>query len=287
MSNLKTNINWMLHDHCTSECTYCPIRFRGGELPRGILEYMEVTKKIIDHYDALGRKIDWTFGGGEPLDMFDFPMMLKLCKERGGTIDLTTNGGRLWLDWWAIEPHIDTLHLSYHYWQNPNLIRFIIQAFQKAGKHIDIMVPMRPNYFDEDLARALAVESEFNIVVSKCVLYKEAEQAIGMYPYTEEQLRIMRGEELVQEYNHEQETTFGERHEERVNANPSYTGMLCNLGIEKLTISHTGWVRGSNCNSPLFGNIWNGTLGLPIGPERCVMMACVDGSDQQITKFSH
>ena len=108
-----------------------------------------------------------------------------------------------------------------------------------------------------------------------------------MYPYTEEQLRIMRGEELVQEYNHEQETTFGERHEERVNANPSYTGMLCNLGIEKLTISHTGWVRGSNCNSPLFGNIWNGTLGLPIGPQRCVMMACVDGSDQQITKFSH
>jgi len=286
MSNLKTNINWMLHDHCTSECTYCPIRFRGGELPRGILEYMEVTKKIIDHYNALGRKIDWTFGGGEPLDMFDFPMMLKLCKEQGGTIDLTTNGGRLWLDWWAIEPHIDTLHLSYHYWQNPNLIRFIIQAFQKAGKHIDIMVPMRPNYFDDDLARALAVESEFNIVVSKCVLYKEAEQAIGMYPYTEEQLRIMRGEELVQEYNHEQETTFGERHEERVNANPSYTGMLCNLGIEKLTISHTGWVRGSNCNSPLFGNIWNGTLGLPTGPERCVMMACVDGSDQQITKFS-
>ena len=286
MSNLRTYINWMLHDHCTSECTYCPTRFRGGEVPRGILEYMEVTRKIIDHYDSLGRKIDWTFGGGEPLDMFDFPMMLKLCKERGGNIDLTTNGGKLWLDWWAIEPHIDSLHLSYHYWQNPNLIRFIIQAFQKARKHIDIMVPMRPNYFDEDLARALAVESEFNIVVSKTVLYKEAEQAIGMYAYTEEQLRIMRGEQLVQEYNHEQETTFGERHEERVNANPSYTGMLCNLGIEKLTISHTGWVRGSNCNSPLLGNVWDGSFSPPTTPTTCVMLACIDGSDQQITKFN-
>ena len=285
MSNLRTYINWMLHDHCTSECTYCPTRLRGGELPRGILEYMEVTKQIIDHYDILGRKIDWTFSGGEPLDMFDFPMMLKLCKERGGNIDLTTNGGKLWLDWWAIEPHIDSLHLSYHYWQNPKLIGFIIQAFQKAGKHIDIMVPMRPNYFDEDLARALAVESEFNIVVSKTVLYKEAEPSIGMYAYTEEQLRIMRGETLVQEYIHEQETTFGQRQEEQVSANPSYTGMLCNLGIEKLTISHTGWVRGSNCNSPLFGNIWNGTVSLPTAPERCVMMACIDGSDQQITKF--
>ena len=286
MSNLRTYINWMLHDHCTSECTYCPTRFRGGEIPRGILEYMEVTQKIIDHYDSLGRKIDWTFSGGEPLDMFDFPMMLKLCKERGGNIDLTTNGGKLWLDWWAIEPHIDSLHLSYHYWQNPNLIRFIIQAFQKAGKHIDIMVPMRPNHFDSDLKRALDIETEFNIVVSKNVLYKEAEQAIGMYDYTEQQLRIMRGEELVQEYNHEQETTYGERFEERINANPSYTGQLCNLGIERLTISHTGWVRGSNCNSPLFGNIWNGTLGLPTSPSQCVMMACIDASDQQITKFS-
>ena len=286
MSNLRTYINWMLHDHCTSECTYCPTRLRGGEVPRGILEYMDVTQKIIDHYDSLGRKIDWTFSGGEPLDMFDFPMMLKLCKESGGNIDLTTNGGKLWLDWWAIEPHIDSLHLSFHYWQNPNLIRFIIQAFQKAGKHIDVIVPMRPNYFDEDLTRALAVESEFNIVVSKTVLYKEAEQSIGMYPYTENQLRIMRGEELVQEYNHEQETTFGERFEQQINSNPSYTGMLCNLGIERLTISHTGWVRGSNCNSPLFGNIWNGTLGLPTGPSQCVMMACIDGSDQQITKFS-
>ena len=98
MSNLRTRIDWMLHDHCTSQCSYCPTRFYGGETPKGILEYMEVTKKIIDHYNSLDRKIDWIFNGGEPLEMFDFPMMLKLCKESGGTIDLTTNGGKLWLD---------------------------------------------------------------------------------------------------------------------------------------------------------------------------------------------
>jgi organic radical activating enzyme len=144
-------------------------------MPRGILEYMEVTKKIINHYDSLDRKIDWFFDGGEPLDMFDFPMMLKLCKERGGNIDLKTNGGKLWLDWWAIEPHIDSLHLSYHYWQNPNLIRFIIQAFQKANKPINVIVPIRPDHFNEDIQRATDVETEFNIVVSKTVLYIEAD----------------------------------------------------------------------------------------------------------------
>lgn len=286
MSNLRTHISWMLHDHCTSECSYCPTRFRGGDIPRGILEYMAVTKKIIDHYNSLDRKIDWAFNGGEPLDMFDFPMMLKLCKEQGGNIDLTTNGGKLWLDWWAIEPHIDQLHLTYHYWQNPKLIQFIIQTFKKANKHIDITVPIRPNYFDEDLKRALDVEAEFNLVVSKSVLYNEADPVGGMFPYTEQQLRIMRGEDLVQAQQYYEETTFQERYEDKIKENPVYTGFLCNVGIEKLVISHLGWMSGSNCNDKPLGNVWSENMQLPLGPHKCGMRACIDGSDQQITKFS-
>lgn len=285
MSNLRTQISWMISDHCTANCTYCPTRFRGGELPRNILEYLDVTTKMIDHYDSLGRKIDWAFNGGEPLDMFEFPMILKLCKERGGNIDLTTNGGRLWLDWWAIEPHVDQLHLTYHYWQNPKLIQFIIQAFQKANKHIDIMVPIRPDYFDEDLKRALDIEAEFNLVVSKTVLYNEADPVGGMFPYTEQQLRIMRGEELVQEQQYYEETTFQERYEDKIKENPVYTGYLCNVGIEKLVISHLGWMSGSNCNDKPLGNIWT-NMQLPSAPHKCGMRACVDGSDQIITKFS-
>ena len=298
---MRTQINWMLHNYCTSECSYCPTRLRGGSIPRGILEYIEVTTQLIDHYELLDRKIDWSFNGGEPLDMFDFPMMLKLCKERGGIIDLTTNGGKLWLDWWAIEPYIDTIHLSYHYWQNPNLIQFIIQAFQKSGKKIDIVVPIRPTYFDVDLKRALDVESKFNIVVSKSVLYKEADQSLGMYKYEDYQLRIMHGEELVEKHKHDQKITFSERFKEKLDANPSFTGQLCNLGIEKLNISPEGWVRGSNCNTTQFGNIWVNNakvvsdaekaqrnlnkLQLPTTPAQCVMTSCIDESDQQITKF--
>ena len=340
---MKTQINWMLHNYCTSECSYCPTKLRGGETPRGILEYIEVTQQLIDHYNSLGRKIDWAFNGGEPLDMFDFPMMLKLCKDNGGTIDLTTNGGKLWLDWWAIEPHIDILHLSYHYWQNPNLIKFIIQAFQKANKPIDISVPIRPNFVDEDMQRALDIEIEFNIIVSKNVLYNEADQSAGMFPYTEKQLRIMRGEiiieepvieepiieepiieepiieeliiipkrikikpiyvpnELVEEQQYFKNTTFQERYENKILENPVYTGVLCNVGIEKLTITHSGWVTGSACNDRPLGNIWTNNLApvsdaekqqnilnklrLPTTPQICGMRACTNKLDQLITKF--
>lgn len=283
---MRTQISWMLSDHCTSECTYCPTRFRGGPIPRGILEYMDITGILINHYASFGRKIDWTFGGGEPLDMFDFPMMLKLCKDHDGTITLHTNGGKLWMDWWALEPRIDSLHLSYHYWQNPKLINFIIQTFQKTSKHINVIVPIRPTHFNDDLQRALDIESEFNIIVSKATLYNGADPIGGMFPYTEQQLRIMRGEDLVQVQKYFEQTTFQERHADTINNNPVYTGMLCNTGIEKLSISHDGWVAGSACNNRYLGNIWNGSLQLPTTPHRCGMLACIDSSDQQITKFT-
>ena len=271
-------------------------------MPRGILEYMEVTKKIIDHYDLLDRQIDWFFDGGEPLDMFDFPMMLKLCKERGGNIDLKTNGGKLWLDWWAIEPHIDSLHLSYHYWQNPNLIRFIIQSFQKANKPINVIVPIRPNHFNEDMQRAKDVETEFNIVVSKTVLYIEADNSIGMFPYTQKQLRTMSGDvgtesgitgnkkrvfknKLVKEQKFFKDNNFKERNEIKVLENPSYSGMLCNAGIERLIISHNGWATGSWCNDKSFGSIWDKDFVFPVAPHSCGMQVCSNDQDRAITKF--
>jgi MoaA/NifB/PqqE/SkfB family radical SAM enzyme len=250
-----------------------------------IEKYLYFAQTAIDHYKSLGRDINWAFNGGEPLEMFDFPMLLKLCKDNGGTIDLTTNGGKLWMDWWAIEPHIDTLHLSYHYWQNPKLINFIIEIFQKKNKSIDVMVPIRPDFFDEDLDRALEIESKYKFIVSKTVLYTMADPIAGMFPYTAQQLRIIRGEELVQEQQHYIDTTFQDRYEERIENNPVYTGMWCNAGIECLSISHQGWASGSHCNDKPLGNIWSNQFVLPTSPHVCGMQACISSSDQAITKF--
>ena len=286
MSNLKTRISWSLNNHCKAECSYCPIHLRGGEEPRHITDYLTVTEKIINHYKNLGRTIDWTFNGGEPLDMFDFPQLIKLCKDNSGTIDLTTNGGKLWLDWWAIEPHVDTLRLSYHYWQNPKLIHFILDAFTVKNKTVDVMVPIRPDYFDEDLSRALEIEKKYKFVVSKTALYNHASQNGGLFPYTDQQLRIIRGEELIEEKNHFEETTFKERVEEKIAVSPSFTNIPCNVGIETLNISHVGSVSGSNCNTLHLGNIWDVSFQLPNGPTPCRMIVCVDQNDQQITKFT-
>jgi len=303
---MRTEILWNLNNFCKSQCTYCPTRFWGGETPHHISEYLEVTQKIISHYSLLGRKIDWKFNGGEPLDMFDFPMMLKLCKENEGSILLNSNGGRMWLDWWAIEPHVDTLNLTYHYWQKPALIKFILDTFKNKNKNVNVNVPIRPDYFEEDIQRALDVESEHGIYVGKSVLYNEADPSAGMFQYTPKQLAIMYGIEFVEpvteiekkeeiekieavplvvEQKNFEETTFKERFEEKMAANLGYTGMLCNSGIEYLSISHDGWATGSSCNNRPLGNIWDVNFLLPNDPHTCTMMHCISPRDQQITKF--
>jgi hypothetical protein len=304
---MRTEIFWSLNNFCKAQCTYCPSKFWGGDTPHHISDYLEITKKIIDHYTSLGRKIDWEFNGGEPLDMFDFPMLLKLCKEQDCNIILNSNGGKIWLDWWAIEPHVDVLNLTYHYWQKSTLIKFILDIFKSKNKIINVKVPIRPDFFEEDMQRALSLEHEYEITVGKIVLYNHADQAAGMFPYTNNQLAIISGIKfvdtpveiektedtidivetlpLVIEKKHFEKTTFKERFEEKMAANLGYTGMLCNSGIEFLSISHEGWATGSACNNRPLGNIWDPNFVLPNDPHTCSMMHCISPRDQKITKF--
>lgn len=287
MTTLTTKVFWQLTNHCSAGCTYCPTKFWGGEKHRELKDYLDATTTIINNYKLAGRNIDWHFTGGELLEVFDFPAVLKLCKESGGTISIETNGGTLWLDWWAIEPHVDSLHLTYHYWQNPNLIRFIIQAFQGKNKNFKITVPVRPDFFDDDVNRGKAVNDEFQIQVNYQTLYEEADTNFGMFKYSIPQLEFLFGKQWVEDNVNkpDQPSTVAERFEHQIAISPSFTGKLCNVGIEYIHISPEGWVSGSSCNNSPLGNLYNGSLSLPTAASICKMQACINGSDQQITKF--
>ena len=290
MDNLTTKISWNLHDYCKSECSYCPVSLRGGPLHPETPEYLQVAQTIIQSYSDIGRRLEWEISGGEPLDMNDIVTILKYLRENGDKLSLHTNGGKLWMDWWAIEPYVDVLRLSYHYWQNPSLINFIIDTFITKNKIIDVIVPMRPDYFDEDLTRALEIENTHKIIVSKAILYNNASYDAGMFPYTENQLAIISGKvaeesPLVELKKHFEDTTWDDRYQEKHKSNPSYSGMMCNAGIERLNIGPQGWVSGSDCNNLPLGNIWHTGWKPPTLSQKCGMISCVSPSDQQITKF--
>lgn len=214
--NNKTKIYWSLHDYCQSRCSYCPQTFWGGDSPKEISMYIDFTKRAINHYNNLGRSIEWFFSGGEPLDFHDFPELLKLCKENGGSVDLTTNGGKMWMDWWAIEPHVDNLNLTYHYWQKPNLIKFILETFFAKNKKVNISVPIRPDFFKDDMARIQEIEKDFDIHVHRQVLYNNADSRLGMYEYNPRQLRIINGEEIFNYNDYDQKIKDDEEEQRKI-----------------------------------------------------------------------
>ena len=288
MSKPITNIGWQVTDYCTGGCSYCHAKNWGGPEPRDIKDYIRVTEKLIKHYTSIGRTIHWNFDGGDPLEIFEFPKVLKMCKEADGEIILNTAGGKLWLDWWAWEPYVDHLNLTFHYWQNPNLIKFVIQNFKAKNKTFNVSVPIRHDYFDADIERADAIASELGIGINKTPLYVDGQQWAGLHKYTDEQLEVFFGKKVVVEKIEEREMTFVQRFEKVANSSPVYSGWLCNVGIDKLNIGATGWTSGSDCNNDPMGNIFDegiNEIKLPNGPQMCKMQSCMSDADQLITKF--
>lgn len=308
MENFKTSIFWNLHDYCRAECSYCPVQYSGGGLHPETKDYIQVINTIVNAYTAAGRTIDWFIDGGEPLDMDDIVTILKLCRTNGTSLMLSTNGGKLWVDWWAIEPYVDSLKLTYHYWQNPALMKYIIDTFREKGKPIEVLVPIRPGeHFRSDITRATALESECNFYVSKTLLYKEADQTAGLFPYTHEDLnkiyfwnlpfkdRIRQPQANPADINtfspeakakvKFDSSTWDTRYQEKHQTSPKFTGQLCNAGVERLHIGHLGWVSGSCCGNQSMGNIWQSGWYPSISPQKCSMLSCAVEFDRTITKF--
>jgi organic radical activating enzyme len=300
MNKLITNIIWQLSNHCTAECSYCPINLRGGEYPEENWDYVKIANLIVDHYNnKLNRNIDWTFDGGEPLDLHNIARILKTAKADSNSVTLHSNGGKLWMDWWAIEPYVDTLNLSYHYWQKLELIKYIADIFKEKNKRLILKMPVRPDFFDEDMERVNVTERDLKITVTKVVLYNNASSGGGMFKYSKEQLMILSGIKpsqisktseqkinLIKEKKDFETKPYDQRLQEKINSSPSYLGKLCNVGIEKLRISYNGYVNGSNCNNQPLGNIWQEGWIPPAGPQVCAMTACMNPEDRKITKFT-
>lgn len=283
MNNLYTKVDWIINSYCKSDCSYCPIELKGANLPKEIKEYLHIARVLIEHYSSLSRLINWRIDGGEPLDMNDIVTLLKFCREQGNSIELCTNGGKLWIDWWAIEPYVDRLNLTYHYWQNPNLIKYIIDTFVGKNKPININVPIRHDHFDEDLERALAIQRNHKIVVGKHQLYHKARQDMGSHPYTNDQISIMKGVKIVEPI--ETKPINWEIQKKVYQQAPSFNGMMCMYGIEYLHINQDGWVKGGHCNNIYLGNIWHVDWKPPFSAAKCGMTNCLDPFDQTITKF--
>jgi len=284
MANFYTDIYWQLSNHCTAECSYCPIRFREGSYPEESWDYIKIVNLLTNHYNNnLQRIIKWNFDGGEPLDLHNIVRILNTAKANTNHITLNTNGGKLWIDWWAIEPVVDNLILTYHYWQNPKLINYIIDLFKNKNKSLTIKIPIRPNFFDIDIQRCETLEKEKQIAVTKILLFTGEYMNGTRYFYTQDQLEKITDSTIP---NLSILKNINVDLKNLTDTNLSYLGKYCNAGIERLYISYLGFVNGSMCRNITLGNIWLENWKPPMQPQICGMMNCTDPNDRQITKFT-
>lgn len=279
-----TEVYWTLHTYCSKQCYYCPKKFWGNNEPRHFEEYINAAKKVINHFNNLGRIINWTFDGGEPLEFFELPMLLKLCKETGGKITLHTNGGNSILPWLALKAYVDDVVLTYHHWQNSHLINYIVEQYITNNKKIKIIVPLRPEEFDNDLNKIKILKDKFNIQVEYQFLFKEADYYRGFLNYSIQDINQLKSKNEIDNYSNTIKLSWKDQFDKQINESPKYSGKKCMAGIEKLIIGAEGFISGSNCNNINMGNIFQTPMFLS-EPDICRSVACMSKDDQKITKF--
>lgn len=110
-------VNWMLHDRCTYDCSYCPPANK-----RGKDDWLKITfsKEFVDKLEARlieqgqNKNVIVHFTGGEPTVWPKFIELVDYINSKGWSVDITTNGSRS-LDWWKENAQkFNHISMSYH-----------------------------------------------------------------------------------------------------------------------------------------------------------------------------
>lgn len=103
---------------CNAHCKICDVGLGAGDgIARPLVEApiylpLPLLEKILDDELIAGRKIYINFLMTEPLLAPELPKMLELCKQRGHTVKITTNGFLLTKRTKEISPYVDNVQVS-------------------------------------------------------------------------------------------------------------------------------------------------------------------------------
>lgn len=110
-------VNWMLHDRCVYDCSYCPpSNKRGRDDWLKISFSKEFVDKLESHLNeqGLNENVVVHFTGGEPTVWPKFIELVDHINAKGWAVDMTTNGSRS-LAWWRENARkFNHISMSYH-----------------------------------------------------------------------------------------------------------------------------------------------------------------------------
>jgi MoaA/NifB/PqqE/SkfB family radical SAM enzyme len=317
LSNNYFLVNWMLHDKCTYDCSYCPPSNKAGDD-----EWLKIdfAKNFLDNLEQWiktkhpNKHVLFLLTGGEPTVWPKFVELIDHIRSKGWHISMSTNASRN-LRWWQEnQSKFFRLNISYHsehadHEEFMEKVNYINQ--ERSGHNLKINVMMNPRAWDKCLDILERLENcdppvSFDV---RPLQPNFGLQDINIDPYSLEQSTFIKDKDIAAKNlfkarrilikkipNLIQETScmgIYEDKKERVDPNQlimdgkaNFYGWECNIGIEQIFINSLGKVYGGTClQGPLLGNISKGDITWPETATVCQTKWCGCYTDILVSKW--
>jgi hypothetical protein len=242
---------------------------------------------------ALDRPVELSIAGGEPTLSPQLKPLIKLFKDRGHRVLLTSNGSRS-VDYWD-EIDLDYLCLSYHpSWAQDDWL-YKLEQLSKKFPRITARIMMDPDYWEQCLAmidfileKDLAVNLDPTRILdwgAAIITYDRLQEL-----WFDQQRTTRKIQELpdpVKIYaDTDQETRQSLPLSDFIRSGHNrFVGWQCNIGIDSLFVQFDGSIRKGNCEQDGYiGWLQDSDFQLPTEPTRCQVYLCHCGTDVKTAK---
>ena len=271
-------VDWMLHDKCTYDCSYCPPANKSGTDTLLDLETLnEMCDAIEEHAHSIDPtfKIHVLFTGGEPTVWKDFGELVNRVAARGWVISVNSNGSRSERWWEEYASKFIHIILSYHT-ESVDDDEFMnkLKICSKYSKtSVNLMLNTHPEYFDKAIQFSKRITTETNNIhlTHHRIQHNFGLQEINVPFYTNEQKNIISTLEdsYPQIYYNQLRSNFRVQYAdltteklntaELLNTNTAnFKDWMCHAGNEGIFIDANGKVLRATCRvGEELGNIKN------------------------------
>jgi len=302
-------VDWMLHDRCTYDCSYCP---PGNK--QGIDTWLNLStlKDFCDELEKHAANVDpntkilANFSGGEPTVWKHFPELLDALTQRGWLISISTNGSRS-INWWKENAHkLTRINLSYHTESvvDDEFLEKVRVCEEYSQTSVNIMLNPDPKFFGKavNFNKRVLAETAKAGVHNHQIQHNFGMQTIMVPYYTKVQKEIMatlpdrypavHPDQVHIRHNYFHSTIYG------VNKSTdgstlidkqlvNFENWICSAGIEGVFVDSAGRVSRGTCRmGGELGNIQEpNKINWPTTPVLCKKDWC--GCITDILKSKH
>lgn len=283
----QAEVHWNLNDNCTMGCEYCPSRYSGNTVHRGVEDYIRVVRKLQESRYKNAESIRWKLGGGEPLQFPGLGIMLTEIKKFPSYVRIDTSGGESWFDLLAIQDRVDHIRFTHHAWQNVSVLNFAIDFCKDYDKRLSVIVPLQPGKIKECREHIEELKSQ-GVETAEKILTNDARGGNDLwFGYSDKDKNIING--LPEDYVApppkpvDPNAVDPNWKDTSIVATPQfvYTGKKCYAGVDYIFIGQRGFASASDCGGRDLGNVFAADWQAPDAAFNCNMNWCWSGADRK------